>query len=100
LEPVETPESATAALKALRIVGARCAQALPGLRHALTFRGPAAFAAAFTPLVLDPDIGRALGAYALKLMPHLVPPIEGDHAHWQTLLDEFAELAELAGNAT
>ncbi|MEO6994653.1 MAG: 6-hydroxymethylpterin diphosphokinase MptE-like protein, partial [Lacunisphaera sp.] len=42
LEPVETPESATAALKALRIVGARCAQALPGLRHALTFRGPAA----------------------------------------------------------
>jgi hypothetical protein len=93
-------EPVDGALTALRMVGERCTQALPELRHALARRGPAGLAAAFTPLVLDPEIGRAFGAYALRLMPHLVPPIEGDQAHWQTLLDEFAELAALACNAT
>ncbi|HEY4246630.1 MAG TPA: 6-hydroxymethylpterin diphosphokinase MptE-like protein [Lacunisphaera sp.] len=100
LEAEAAHEPVAATRKALHTVGDRCAQAIPGLRHALDRRGPAALATAFTPLVLDPDIGRAFGAYALRLMPHLVPPIEGDHAHWQTLLDEFAELAELARNST
>jgi hypothetical protein len=91
--------SADFALGKLRAVGTRCTQAIPNLRRALERGGPVALAAAFPPLVLDPEIGRALGAFALKLMPHLVPPIEGDAAFWQSLLDEFTELTALTKNA-
>ncbi|MCX6954450.1 MAG: hypothetical protein NTV51_20040, partial [Verrucomicrobia bacterium] len=84
-----------AALARLRAVGAGAAQSLPALRQALATGGPAGLAAAFRPVLQDPDTGRALGAFALKLMPHLMPPTEGDPALWQTLLDEFAELCAL-----
>jgi len=89
------PAAHPAPLHRLAALGERAQFALPDLRRALALGGPAALAAAFRPLVVDPELGRALGAYALKLMPHLVPPAEGDPARWQTLLDEFAELAAL-----
>ncbi len=47
-----------------------------------------------------------LGAHAVayqaivdEMHHHLVPPIEGDAAFWKSLLDEYAELAELAQRA-
>jgi len=85
-----------ALLTRLRAIGERCNKAVQALRHALDQQGPAGLAHAFRPLVLDPDGGRALGAFALKLMPYLVPPIEGDRALWSGLLTEFEELAALA----
>jgi hypothetical protein len=88
--------AADAALARIAAVGARCHQALPGLRRALERGGPAAVAAAFLPVVLDAETGRAFGAFALKLMPHLVPPIEGDAAFWSSLLNELEELAAVA----
>ena len=95
--PGSDPEPAAgAALARIAAVGARGQQALPGLRQALERGGPAALATAFLPVVLDAETGRAFGAFALKLMPHLVPPIEGDGAFWQSLLNEFEELATLA----
>ena len=87
--------TAPTALAHLRALGERNHQALPALHQAFAQGGPAALAAAFVPLVVDPENGRALGAFALKLMPHLVPPIAGDAALWQTLLDEFTELSAL-----
>lgn len=92
--PSTTPAD-PAALAKIRAIGTRCARALPALRQAFAKSGPAGLAEAFRPLLRDPDTGRVLGAYALKLMPHLVPPIEGDTAQWQGLLDEFAELCAL-----
>ena len=87
------------ALNRLSAVGEECHRALPELKRALERKGPAALAEAFRPLLVDPSSGRALGAFALKLMPHLVPPIEGDRAFWETLLSEFEELATLARTA-
>ena len=85
-----------AALARLRQAGTRCTQALPSLRDALRLGGPAALVPPLRQLARDETVARALGAYTLKLMPHLLPPIEGDRAFWSTQLDELAELAALA----
>ncbi|OYU98034.1 MAG: hypothetical protein CFE26_28260, partial [Verrucomicrobiales bacterium VVV1] len=58
----------------------------------------AELAAAFRTLVTDPELGRALGAFSLKLMPHLVPPTEGDRSFWATMLEEYATLVPLLRN--
>lgn len=92
--PSGTPAD-PAVLAKIHALGARCAQSLPTLHQALAQSGPAALAEAFRPLLRDPDTARVLGAYALKLMPHLMPPTEGDTALWQGLLEEFAELCAL-----
>ena len=84
------------ALVRLRDVGETWRGALPSLRRALETGGPAGLAEAFRPILLHPADGRALGAFALKLMPHLVPPIEEDPTLWRTLLVEFEELSALA----
>ncbi len=92
------PETVNQVLARLHAIGGRWLEELPSLRRALE-RGPAEVAQAFRPIVLDPEGGRALGGFALKLMPHLVPPIEGERPFWEALLNEFAELAELARQA-
>lgn len=80
------------ALTRLRATAANARRALPDLQRALDRGGPAALATAFRPLLTDPECSRFLGAFALKLMPHLVPPIEGDAAFWRKFVTEFAEL--------
>lgn len=77
----------------LRRCGERLDAALPELRAVLASGGPAAVAVALRPWLADATIGRALGAYALKLMPHLLPPTEGDATFWSGLLDELGELS-------
>ncbi|WP_415908147.1 6-hydroxymethylpterin diphosphokinase MptE-like protein [Oleiharenicola sp. Vm1] len=96
LADVPAPEPAAAAARCaeLRACGRRMHAALPELRAALAAHGPEAAAAAWRRLLADPAIGRALGGFALKLMPHLLPPAEGDTDFWNGLLDEFAQLAE------
>jgi len=79
----------------IRTAGEQCRTALPSLRDALARGGPPALASAFVPLMVGPDTGRLLGAFGLKLMPHLVPPIEGDATFWKTLLAEYGELCAL-----
>ena len=93
------PDAHTEIFHRLAALGTRAEAALPGLRRTLATAGPAALAAAFRPLVADPDLGRVLGDFALKLMPHLGPPVAGDAADWQLLLDEFTELAALMRQA-
>lgn len=79
----------------IRTAGEQCRTALPMLHDALARGGPPALASAFVPLMVGPDTGRLLGAFGLKLMPHLVPPIGGDATFWKTLLAEYAELCGL-----
>ena len=45
-------------------------------------------------------LGPTLGAFSLKLMPHLIPPIESDRGLWDSLLREFEELGALARKAS
>jgi len=89
------PETMAAALAQLRHCGESCTAALPGLQAALAQNGPTGLVQLFRRLIAEGDTGRALGGFSLKLMPHLLPPIEGDAAFWSGLLDEFAELARL-----
>jgi hypothetical protein len=96
LEALALPQSDAPAILAslahVHATGAKAHRALPDLRRALDRGGPTALVAAFRPLLIDPDSSRFLGAFALKLMPHLMPPIEGDTAFWKNLIEEFAEL--------
>ena len=95
-----TPTEHPAALNHLAELGARAEAALPVLGRAFAVGGPAELAAAFRPLVTDPELGRALGAFSLKLMPHLVPPTEGDRPFWAALLEEYATLVPLLRTAS
>jgi hypothetical protein len=82
-----------AAFAELRACGQRVRAALPAARSALAKCGPEGAAAALRPLLADAAIGRALGGFALKLMPHLLPPTEGDADFWRGLIDECEQVA-------
>lgn len=94
LARVPAAAATDAVLRRLRESAAFGAAALPELHAALHHGGPSALAVTMRRIVLTGDFSRYLGAFALKLMPHLVPPIEGDPAFWQTLLEEFTELVQ------
>ncbi len=87
------------ALAGVRAAGRAGVNRLPALQAALLDGGPDALAGAWRDMFTQSDIGRVLGAFSLKIMPHLVPPIEGGRDRWRGFLDEFAELVELAANA-
>lgn len=97
--PAPTPPDAAVLARAfiqVQDAGRRVHEALPAVRGAFTRGGPASAAEALRGLFADRTIGRALGGFALKLMPHLLPPTEGDPATWQIYIDELAALAALA----
>jgi len=85
-----------AAFGQVRETARRASAGLAGLRAALARGGPPALASALRPLFADQAIGRVLGAFSLKIMPHLMPPLEGDAAFWGALVEEYAELLALA----
>lgn len=59
------------------------------------------------PLFTEGEGGRIMGSYSLRLMPHLLPPIDPDVGFWRDALRELEELAfsmisigsRLGGNA-
>lgn len=96
--PDSTPAvDATAPLARLRAAGQQCTAIMPHLRAALQAGGPDTLVPLLRRILADETTSRMLGGYALKLMPHLLPPIEGDDAFWAGQLDELAELSALAG---
>jgi hypothetical protein len=82
----------------LGAVGARASRHVPSLRAALASKGPGAVVGALRRIFAEKDTAQVFGAFSLKLMPHLLPPTEGDAAFWSGLLDEFAPLANLAAD--
>lgn len=88
-----TERAIAGAFADLRASGQRVRAALPAVRSALAKRGPEGAAATLRPLLADAAVGRALGGFALKLMPHLLPPTEGDADFWRGLIDECEQLA-------
>jgi hypothetical protein len=83
------------ALSRVRTLGALAVNALPRLRAALDTQGPDGIVGALRVLLANQDLARVMGAFSLKLLPLLMPPVEGDPAFWRSLLEEFAAVAEL-----
>jgi hypothetical protein len=90
------PAVVDAAFSQVRETGRRERASVAVLRAELAKGGPPAVAAAFRPLFADKMLGQVLGAFSLKIMPHLMPPLEGDAAFWSSLIEEYAEVLALA----
>lgn len=86
----------SAVLARVRTVAQARRTQVEGLAATLAHGGPAAVQAGFRALLADDEFARLMGAFSLKLMPHLFPPVEGDAAFWQTLVAECEELTRLA----
>jgi hypothetical protein len=101
LAPPDAPSEAVLAA-AMRVVareGAVGLAAVPGLRSALREGGAPAAAAALGLLFKRPDFARMMGAFSLKMIPHLFQSAEGALPLWKELIDETEELARVAESA-
>ena len=63
---------------------------LPGIRASLARGDIPATARQLLPLFRERQTGMILGAFSLKLMPHLVPPLEEKREVWEALVAELA----------
>ena len=81
---------------AIRSVGARIGASIPQLRTALAAGSADRVVAELRRLFADRSMGHVLGAYALKLMPNLLPPVNPDLALWETHINELEGLARQA----
>jgi len=91
-------ESLSSSLGSLRALGEAGIEAMAAPRRALEQGGPSAAAAELRRLFSQGDFGRAMGAFSLKAMPHLVMPVEGDALFWGGLLGELDELVRIAAS--
>lgn len=89
----------TAVADALAGFGASLVGRTPSLRAALDVRGASAVVDSLRALFTVPEHDSMLGAYALKLLPHLLPPLEEEAIHWKTIIDVLAELGGHAAHA-
>ena len=96
------PSAAAASPEVLRAVVGEYAQCsrliqkcLPGIRASLARGDIPSTAKQLLPLFSDQHTGMILGAFSLKLMPHLVPPLEQERGVWDTLVAELAGLSEI-----
>lgn len=89
--PVSAPETSVIFAR-LRAAGETVGAAVPRARAALASAGTTGAVMELRQLLQRDEVARALGGFALKLMPHLLPPVEGGEAHWGGLLDELEEL--------
>jgi hypothetical protein len=95
----EASSAPTQACERIRAIGERALREVAPLRSALAAQGPSGAVMQFRRWIADKDSAQAFGAFSLKLMPHLLPPTEGNAAFWSALIDEFSALAEIAAAA-
>jgi len=101
LAALSPPVPAPAALvrvvaEQLGFFGRRLLEWMPAVRQTHETAGDAGVAASLRSLFADPAHGRMLGAYSLKLMPHLLPPIEENAALWSGIIAEMEALGNAA----
>ncbi len=69
---------------------------IEALASNVTHSGPALTQHALRLLFANADFAQIMGAFSLKLMPHLPPPLEKDITFWQDLVAECLDLTQLA----
>lgn len=79
--------------------GRRLSDWTPLLRKSLKSNGAEAVAGDLRTLFAKPENGQMLGAYALKLMPLLLPPIDPNPGSWGAMLGELETLGAHARHA-
>ena len=100
--PAAVPSDAatgSAVADVLAAFGAVLLGRTPSLRAALDAGSVGAAVDGLRALFALPEHGPLLGAYALKLLPHLLPPVEENTAHWQAIVSELATLGTHAARA-
>jgi hypothetical protein len=97
-EPVLLEEASSLIAAEMRRVGAAAATALPRLRAAVAANAVPTVVAEFRAIFGRPEMAQPLGAFSLKLMPHLLPPVNPDPGFWRTLVDEFETLVRIASS--
>lgn len=91
------PEALVAAVLArVRAVAQARLPQIEALATNVVQGGPAFTQHALRLLMADADFAQLMGAFSLKLMPHLPPPLEGDITFWQGLVAECLDLTRLA----
>jgi hypothetical protein len=90
------PEAMRGALGAIGAQGAYGCREVETLRDVLREHGVDALVARLRSLFVQEQFARTMGAFSLKLMPHLTPPVEGDEQWWSAMLDEMQDLSCLA----
>jgi len=96
--PASLSASASSAASRLNAIGRQALSEAPSLRASLASQGPDGAVLRLRRFFGSPDVAQIFGAFSLKLMPHLLPPVEGDTATWSQRIDEFAQLAQLAAS--
>jgi hypothetical protein len=92
----ETLDTLRAAMSELGSAGAKGCRVAASARATLDGGDMAAAAIMLRELFATGNFGRAMGAFALKIMPHLTTPMTRDPAFWRGLVDELEELSCLA----
>jgi hypothetical protein len=94
--PQSAPQAALHTIaEKIHAFGSGLANWVPGLPKVLSQNGPDALAASLRSLFANPEHGQILGAYSLKLMPHLLPPLD-PRTDWPRILLELETLANAA----
>jgi Protein of unknown function DUF115 len=94
--PPPTAESIRVVADKLNKFGDYLVHWAPSLRLALETGGPNTLVDKLRPFFAFPENGQMLGAYSLKLMPHLLPPIEMDAELWRVMIGELENLGQHA----
>ena len=79
--------------------GNRLAQWAPSLRKTLESGGVQSLAGNLCSLFAVPEHGQMLGAYSLKLMPLLLPPVTEEGTDWSAIITELEALGRQAARA-
>jgi len=95
-EPAETARASITQIKIkINQFGKNMESVLPQLRRQVQSGAIQEVVQWFRRLLVMEDAGKMLGAYSLKLMPCLLPPVETDKAFWENILNELEELVRL-----
>ncbi len=80
-------------------IGQHLAGWMPFLQEVLEASGPALLVDHLRSFLAVPENAQILGAYSLKLMPHLLPPVVGEATEWKEIIEELGTLGRRAISA-
>ena len=99
-EPIQPPAEARLRMAGqLAALGQKITGSISSFQRILERKGPPQLTEALRSFFASPETGQMLGAFSLKILPHLLPPIHPDVAHWRNWLDELETLGHAASES-